>query len=143
VRLLQREAGADQVHAGQHRTDLSAVRRVGCQAVAAGQARHHRRRLAGEHVHESAQAVGLRRRHGNPLQRQVLHEPQVVGQLFRRKPFEQRQHPLATRRGGAVVGVLDARADALQIGQGAQAQALEERVGLVEADLGVDRHGAV
>jgi len=143
VRLLQREAGAGPVHAGQHRADLRAVRRVGRQAVAAGQASHHRSRLAGQRVHESALRVGLRRRHGDALQRQVLHQPQVVGQLFCGQPLEQRQHPLATRRGGVVVGVLDARTDALQVGQRAQTQALEERVGLVEADLGVDRHGAV
>jgi putative methionine-R-sulfoxide reductase with GAF domain len=74
---------------------------------------------------------------------QVLHQLQVEGQLLVREPLEQREHVLPVGRVGEVVGVLDARSNALQLGQLAQAQALQQRVGLVERDLCVNRHRRV
>ena len=72
---------------------------------------------------------------------QVLHQAQVVGELLGAQALEQRENVLARLGGGEVVGVLDAALDAAQLAQGAQAEALHERVGLAEFDFGKDCHG--
>jgi hypothetical protein len=129
------------VHARQHLAHLGGVCGCGQAAVAAGQARHHRGGFSTQAVHQAAVGRWLWCGHRDAVRREVLHQAQVVGQLFGAQALKQRQHPLALRRAGVVVGVFDARTDAVQIGQGTQPQAPEQRVGGVEADFGVDRHG--
>ena len=77
---------------------------------------------------------------GYAVRRQVLHQPQVVGQLLAAEALEQRQHPLAAGRGCVVVGVLDAGTNRLQQGERPEPEPLAQRIGIVEADFGVDGH---
>ena len=90
--------------------------------------------------HQAAIGRRLRRGHRDAVGRQVLHQPKIVGQLFGAQALEQGQHPLALGGAGVVVRVFDARSDAVEVRQCTQAQTLEQGVGRVEADFGVDRH---
>jgi hypothetical protein len=76
------------------------------------------------------------------MAREVRHEIQVERKLRRGEPLEQRQDETAVRGRDEVVGVLDARCDALQVGERADRIALEPGRKLFVGDAREDRHDA-
>ena len=116
---------------------------MGLKFTFAFKAVHHGGRFAVQAVQHIAIAVGCRIRHGDAMERQVLHQPQVKRQLLRRQPFEQGQHIGRLIGSDKVVGVLNAAGAALHGLESAQLQGGKKSAGLVERDLCVNRHGAI
>ncbi len=79
------------------------------------QAVHHGGRFAVEAVQHIAIAVGRRVGHGNAVQGQVLHQPQVKRQLLSGEPLEQSQHHGRLVRGDKIIGVFNAAGTALHM----------------------------
>jgi hypothetical protein len=94
---------------------------------------------------QAALRIAHRIRHRDAVLRQVLHQPQVEGQLRGAQPFEQRQHIVVlasvARHRHEIVGVLDTTLDAGQRLQGAQVQRSDQGVSFVKRNIGVDSHG--
>jgi hypothetical protein len=120
---------------------------IRCQLVAAVQAVDDGRRLAGHLEEDLAAGVGMRLRHRHAALGQVLHQPQVEGQLLGGEALEQRQHitlqmAVALAAVDEVVGVLDARADAAQRRELPEGEMVQQSLGLGGADFGENGHGS-
>ena len=92
----------------------------------------------------AAFGIAHRRRAGDAVRGQVLHQPEVERQVAGLDAlFVEREDERAPRRVHDVVGVLDALGDALEGQQLAQAIAGDEARQLLVADFGVDGHGCL
>ena len=140
IGLVQRKVGHRVVHARQQMAQLGAMVQVGRQLVVSGQAGDQRRGLAGHLVQHLAISVGARLGHRQTAAGQVLHQAQVERQLLGAQALEQRQHPLASGGGDEVIGVFDARGDALELQQAAAAQAFGQSANLGGQNFGEHGH---
>jgi hypothetical protein len=100
-----------------------------------------RRRAAAELPQRRAVPARDRRRAGLAVPRQVLHQPEEVGQLGRvHALLIERQDEVAAFGAQRVVGILDALRDAAEGEQPAEVVIAEEAAQRLVRDLGVDRH---
>lgn len=142
------EVAPGQVHARQRGAHLLAVEGVRRELVAAVQAVHDGRGLAGDLEQDLAGRVGVRLGHRHAALGEVLHQPQVEGQLLGGQALEQRQHVAVQMVVGLgavdeVIGVLDAGADAAQRTQRAELEVVQQGLRLCGADFGENGHGKV
>ncbi len=129
-----------QVQTGQHFAHRGALVGIRLQGAASRQALHQRGGLALEHQQDLAVAIRHRRRAGDAVGIQVIHQVETEWQLADMQGFEQRQHPAPTAGIDKVVGVFDAGADALEMLQIAHGIGIEEGDQLAAFNLGENRH---
>ena len=129
-----------EVKARQHSADCSALcrrRRADVTAVKAGDQRGG---FALECAEITAGAVGQRMRAGHAAFGEVRHQVQVERQFLRGQLFEQRQHVTAGAGGDELVGVFDARGNAVQFAQFADGVILQPVLQVFRAYRGENGH---
>jgi hypothetical protein len=77
-------------------------------------------------VQDAAFAVGHGIGHGNGMRCEVMHQAQIKRQLLGAQALEQREHEAPMRGADEVVGVFDAAGDALQLGERAEVEPVQE-----------------
>ena len=134
------ESPARKVHVRQHPADPRAMLRRRLGNLFALEASDDRRRLAVELTQQFVLQVGDRLGAGQAVAGKMRHQVEVERQFLAGELLEQGQHELAVRGGDEIIGVLDPRQNAVQIGEHADRVIAEPGRELFRRNGGEDGH---